>query len=179
MRDVVRRESEQITNSRRCCDADGIALIPAASAEPGRIVQAGKSFIDDQHRSQEPFAVDMRRAAESQKRAQTIARMPAWIAVVEIEITDHCRVDKRRSLGGQILTEAENPARIFSRRLSSSQSSADFRRLTIVSAKSTANGIEQTLRRRVNCFVGKICKPGGSSLIGNCSSDPVHNRMGV
>jgi hypothetical protein len=73
-----------------------------------------------------------------------------------------------------MLGKAEDAARIFSRRLAGSQSSADLRRLTIVSAQGTAKRIQQPLRRRLNHFRSKIGKPDTGSVIGNFSSDSVH-----
>ena len=73
-----------------------------------------------------------------------------------------------------MLGKAEDTARIFSRRLPGGQSSADLRRLTIVSAQGTAKRIQQPLRRRLNHFLSKIGKPDAGSVIGNFSSDSVH-----
>src|ERR1044072_3954531 len=101
--------------------------------------------------------------------------MAAGIAVVEIEIANHCRVDKRRSLCRNTLAEAKNAAGILSGRLTSGQLPADLRRLAIVGAESTAEGIEQPLRRSMNCFVRNLGKAHAGSVIGNFSSDTIHS----
>jgi hypothetical protein len=112
-------------------------LIPAAPAQRGGVAQSGKNLVRHDHAGEKALAINVHGPGKSQQRAQTVARVTARIAIIEIEIANHRRIDKRRAFHRQPVSKIEDSARIFPRRLTARQSPADLRRLAIVSADST------------------------------------------
>src|SRR4030095_15848613 len=106
---------QEITNSRRCSYTDRITLIPSAPAERGRVAQPGKNFIYDDHARKKAFAVHVHCTCQSQQCTETVAWVPSRIAVIEIEIAYHRRIDKGCGFGRQSITETQNTAGILAR----------------------------------------------------------------
>jgi hypothetical protein len=84
--------------------------------------------------------------------------MAAGIAIVEIEIADHCGVDERRSFRRHELAEAQYAACVFAGCLSVGEPPADLRRIAIVRADRAPKRIDQPLAGRMNGFRGQVGK---------------------
>ena len=120
------------------------------------------------------FTVNFHGARQSQQCAETVARVSSRIAVVEIEIPNHRRIDKGRGLRWQPVPKTKNVARILARDLTGCQSPADLRRLTVIGPERAAKGIDQPLRRGMHALIGQVVNVEVDRIFRYFVSDLIH-----
>jgi hypothetical protein len=153
---------------------DPEALVPPAAAELGGVGKPREDLIGDRHGGEEAPAVDRRCARKRQQRAEAVARMPARIAIVEVEIANHRSVDEGGNLQRRLPAMADDMARIPACRLPLCDSPTDLRRLAIMRAQCAAERVDQPLRRRLYGSCVQVLKGERGGVFGDLCRDSVH-----
>src|SRR5262249_33446702 len=105
--------------------------------------------------------------------------MPSGIAVIEIEVPNHRRIDESCRFGRQLVTETKNTAGILAGELTVCQPPADLRRLAVIVPERTAQGIDEPLPRGMHAIIVQIAEGRSTGIFRYLVSDLIHVMVPV